>query len=40
LTGSNLNDHRALNYRNGDEFFVSSYEQFGREFRLGISKKW
>jgi TonB-dependent receptor len=40
LTGSNLTDHRALNYRNGDEFFVSSYEQFGREFRLGISKKW
>jgi TonB-dependent receptor len=40
LTGSNLTDHKALNYRNGDEFFVSSYEQFGREFRLGVSKKW
>jgi TonB-dependent receptor len=40
LTGSNLTDHRALNYRNGDEFFVSSYEQFGREFRFTVSKTW
>jgi TonB-dependent receptor len=40
LTGSNLNDQPALNYRNGDEFFVSSYERFGREFRLGVSKTW
>ena len=40
LTGANLTDHRALNYRNNDEFFVTSYERFGREFRLGISKTW
>jgi len=40
LTGSNLNDHKALNYRNGDEFFVSSYERFGREIRLGVSTTW
>ncbi|HEV7690147.1 MAG TPA: TonB-dependent receptor [Hyphomonadaceae bacterium] len=39
LTGSNLTDHKALNYR-GSEFFVSSYEQFGREFRLTVTKKW
>lgn len=39
LTGSNLTDHKALNYR-GSEFFVSSLEQFGREFRLTVSKTW
>ncbi|MBT2188319.1 TonB-dependent receptor [Sphingobium nicotianae] len=40
LTGSNLNNQAALNYRNHDRFFVSSYETYGREFRLGISKTW
>lgn len=40
LTGSNLNDKPALNYRNGDEFFVSSYELFGREIRFGVSTTW
>lgn len=40
LTGSNLNDQPALNYRNGDEYFISSYELFGREIRLGISTTW
>ncbi|MBA3939961.1 MAG: hypothetical protein C0520_01995 [Sphingopyxis sp.] len=38
LTGSNLTNQAALNYRNNDKFFVSSYELYGREFRLGISK--
>ncbi len=40
LTGSNLTDQAALNYRNHDRFFVSSYERFGREFRFRISKTW
>jgi TonB-dependent receptor len=40
LTGSNLNNQPALNYRNGDEFFISSYELFGREIRLGVSTTW
>lgn len=40
VTGSNLNDAPPLNYRNNDEFFVSSYERFGREIRFGLSKSW
>src|SRR5262249_40726167 len=34
LTGANLTDLPSINYRNGSKFFVSSYETFGREFRL------
>lgn len=40
LTGSNLTNPANINYRNGDRFFVSSYEIFGREFRFSISKTW
>lgn len=40
LTGSNLNNPANINYRNHDKFFVSSYEIFGREFRLSLSKSW
>ena len=40
LTGSNLTGPANINYRNHDKFFVSSYELFGREFRLSISKTW
>lgn len=39
-TGSNLSNPANLNYRNGDERYVSSYEIFGREYRVGISKTW
>ena len=38
LTGSNLTNHSYINYRNHVEFFVSSYELFGREFRFSVSK--
>jgi outer membrane receptor protein involved in Fe transport len=40
LTGSNLTNHAYTNYRNGDAFFVSSYELFGREFRFSVSKSF
>lgn len=40
LTGSNLNNRAATNYRVYDKRLPSSYELFGREFRFGISKTW
>lgn len=40
LTGSNLNNPAFISYRNNSKFFVSSYELFGREFRLSVSKSW
>jgi TonB-dependent receptor len=40
LTGSNLTNPANINRRKSDGFNVSSYEIFGREFRLSISKTW
>lgn len=40
LTGANLGNPANINRRKSDGFDVSSYEIFGREFRLSISKTW
>ena len=40
LTGQNLSNPANINRRKSNGFNISSYELFGREFRLSISKTW